>query len=83
MNKNASFNLGDHFISFIEAQIAQGRYNSASDVVHAALRLLEEQEIKLAALRAALVEGEASGQSTPFDFEAFVARKRDGETLAP
>ncbi|MGH6811112.1 MAG: type II toxin-antitoxin system ParD family antitoxin [Methylocella sp.] len=83
MNKNASFNLGDHFISFIEAQIAQGRYNSASDVVHAALRLLEEQEIKLAALRAALVEGETSGQSTPFDFEAFVARKRHGETLVP
>jgi antitoxin ParD1/3/4 len=30
----------------------------------------------MAALRAALVEGEKSGASTPFDFEAFVARKR-------
>ncbi len=83
MNKNAGLDLGDHFVSFIEAQIAQGRYVSASDVVHAALRLLEEQETKLAALRAALIEGETSGQSTPFDFEAFVARKRGGETLAP
>ncbi len=83
MNKNAGFSLGDHFISFIEAQIAQGRYNSASDVVHSALRLLEEQEIKLAALQAALIEAEASGQSTPFDFDAFIARKRNGETLAP
>jgi len=51
--------------------------------VHAALRLLEEQETKLAALRAALIEGETSGQSTPFDFEAFIARKRGAETLAP
>jgi len=83
MNKNSGLDLGDHFASFIDAQIAQGRYNSASDVVHAALRLLEEQETKLAALRAALIEGETSGQSTPFDFEAFIARKRGDETLAP
>jgi antitoxin ParD1/3/4 len=31
----------------------------------------------MAALRAALIEGEESGQSTPFDFEAFIARKRN------
>jgi antitoxin ParD1/3/4 len=83
MNKDTSLNLGDHFLSFIEAQVSQGRYDSAADVMRAALRLLEEQEIKLAALRAALIEGETSGQSTPFDFEAFIARKRDGETLVP
>ncbi|MGB6176080.1 MAG: type II toxin-antitoxin system ParD family antitoxin [Methylocella sp.] len=83
MNKNAGLDLGDHFVSFIEAQIAQGRYDSPSAVVHAALRLLEEQETKLAALRAALIEGETNGQSTPFDFEAFIARKRGAETLAP
>jgi antitoxin ParD1/3/4 len=76
MTKTANVDLGDHFASFIEAQIAQGRYDSAAEVVHAALRLLEEQETKLAALRAALIEGEASGQSTPFDFEAYIARKR-------
>ncbi|MGI8568382.1 MAG: type II toxin-antitoxin system ParD family antitoxin [Methylocella sp.] len=80
MNENAGFDLGDHFASFIEAQIAQGGYESAADVVRAALRLLDEQEVKLAALRAPLVEGEPSGQSTPFDFDAFVARKRDSET---
>ncbi|HLW70031.1 MAG TPA: type II toxin-antitoxin system ParD family antitoxin [Candidatus Binataceae bacterium] len=76
MSKNTSFSLGEHFNSFVETQVAQGRYNSASEVVRAGLRLLEEQEAKLAALRAALIEGEQSGASTPFDFEAFIARKR-------
>ena len=37
---------------------------------------LEEREAKLAALRAALDEGEASGAATPFDFETFIAEKR-------
>ena len=47
-----------------------------SDVVGADLRLLEEQEAKLDALRMALIEGEKSGASTSFDFEDFIARKR-------
>jgi antitoxin ParD1/3/4 len=38
--------------------------------------LLEEQEIRLGALRVALIEGEESGAATPFDLEAFIARKR-------
>jgi antitoxin ParD1/3/4 len=80
MSKNTSFSLGDHFSAFIEEQVDQGRYGSASDVVRAGLRLLEGEEAKLAALRAALIEGEQSGPSTPFDFEAFIARKRKAET---
>ncbi len=82
MGKNTSFSLGDHFSDFIAGQVAQGRYGNASDVVRAGLRLLEEQEAKLAALRAALSEGENSGQSAPFDFDAFIARKRGTETPA-
>lgn len=77
MSRNTSFSIGDHFGEFVAAQVEQGRYSSASDVVRAALRLLEEQEAKLTALRAALVEGEQSGSSIPFNFEAFVARKRN------
>jgi antitoxin ParD1/3/4 len=79
MSKNTSFSLGEHFTSFVEEQVEQGRYSSASDVVRAGLRLLEEQEARLAALRAALIEGEQSGASTPFDFEAFIACKRASE----
>jgi antitoxin ParD1/3/4 len=82
MSKNTSFSLGDHFTGFIEAQIAQGRYGSASDVVRAGLRLLEEHEAKLAALRSALVEGERSGPPEVFDLEAFVADKRRASALS-
>jgi antitoxin ParD1/3/4 len=73
MGKNTSFALGDHFASFIDMKVAEGRYGSASDVVRAGLRLLEQQETKLEALRAALIAGEESGRGEPFDVEAFLA----------
>lgn len=78
MSKNTSISLGDHFTAFIEAEVAKGRYASASEVVRASLRLLEEREAHLETLRAALIEGEESGPSKPFDFEAFLAAKREG-----
>jgi antitoxin ParD1/3/4 len=76
MNKNTSFSLGEHFADFVESQVALGRYGSASEVVRAGLRLLEDREAQLSALRTALVEGETSGASTPFDFGAFIAGKQ-------
>jgi antitoxin ParD1/3/4 len=75
--KNTSFSIGEHFMGFVDTQVQEGRYSNASDVIRAALRLLEERETKMAALRAALIEVEESGKSTPFDFEAFIARKRN------
>jgi antitoxin ParD1/3/4 len=81
--KNTSFSIGEHFIGFVESQVKEGRYGNASDVMRAALRLLEEREAKLSTLRAALVEGEESGPSTAFDFEAFVARKRHSKPKVP
>lgn len=76
VGKNTSFSLDEHYSDFIDGQIAAGRYRSASDVVRSALRLLEDRETQLGALRDALEAGERSGISTPFDFEAFLDRKR-------
>ena len=76
MVRNTSVSLGDHFTGFIHRRVESGRYSSASDVVRAGLRLLEEHETKVEALQNALVEGEMSGEATPFDFDAFIDRKR-------
>jgi antitoxin ParD1/3/4 len=76
MPKSNSVTVGEYFAEFIERQVAQGRYGSASDVVAAGLRLLEEREAKLEALRAALTEGEQSGAPTPFDIEEFLDEMR-------
>jgi antitoxin ParD1/3/4 len=72
MTKNTSVTVGDHFVDFIERQVRAGRYDSASDVVRAGLRLLEEHELKLERLRAALIEGEQSGEAMPFDLTQFI-----------
>lgn len=76
MTRNTSVTLGEHFTSFINAQVEAGRYGSASEVMRAGLRLLEEHEAKVKALQDALIEGEQSGEPRPFDFDAFKARKR-------
>lgn len=76
MAQNTSISLDDHFSDFLSREVSSGRYRSASEVVRAGLRLLEDQETLLTALRAALVEGEDSGTPEPFDFDAFVAAKK-------
>jgi len=70
MGKNTSISLGDHFENFIQKEISTGRYGSASDVVRTALRLLETEEKKIQALRAAIEEGEKSGMVENFDPQA-------------
>jgi antitoxin ParD1/3/4 len=83
MSKNTSIVLSDHFQTFIEGQISDGRYGSASEVVRAGLRLLEDRETRLTALRAALIEGEESGEPRPFDVEAFLSEMAETESSNP
>ena len=74
--KNTSVSLGEYFTDFIDTQVRAGRYGSASDVVRAGLRLLEEHNLKVKALQDALAAGEESGEPVPFDSESFLTRMR-------
>ncbi|WP_188043880.1 type II toxin-antitoxin system ParD family antitoxin [Changpingibacter yushuensis] len=76
MATNTSISLDDHFAAFLAREVATGRYRSASEVVRAGLRLLEDQETQIAALRSALIAGEESGRAEPFDFDAFIDAKK-------
>lgn len=78
MARNTSISLGDHLTRFIDRQVDGGRYGSASDVVRAGLRLLEERETRLEALRTALADGESSGPAEPFDIDTYLSGKRVG-----
>ena len=67
MNKNTSISLGNHFDSFVQNRISVGRYKNVSEVIRAGLRLLEEEESKIVALRQAIQEGIESGIANDFD----------------
>ena len=67
MAKNTSISLGNHFEEFIKEEIQSGRYNSASEVIRSALRLLEREEKKETELFRALQKGEESGFLKDFD----------------
>ncbi len=61
MPRNTSVGLGNHLDAFLAEQAEDGHYGSASEVLRAGLRLLEEHESRVRDLRAALIEGEESG----------------------
>ena len=74
MSRNTSVALGQHFSNFIDTQVKGARYGSASDVVRAGLRLLEEHETKVKALQDSLNAGLQSGEPRPFDSDSFLDR---------
>ncbi len=67
MGRNTSVSLGDYFEKFVDAKVAEGRFKNASEVIRAGLRLLEEDEAKVATLKIALQEGITSGSVKNFD----------------
>jgi len=83
MGRNTSISLGNHFENFIEHSISDGRFNNASEVIRAGLRLLEEEENKVIALRKAIDEGLKSGRAANFNAKKHLAllkskRKKNG-----
>ena len=72
MARTVTVALGPHYEEFIQSNIAGGRYNNASEVVRAALRKLEEDEVRLASLCSAIDEGDASPDVVGFDREDFL-----------
>lgn len=83
MAKNTSFILGDHFDAFVASQVSAGRYQNVADVIRSGLRLLEERETKLRALRHVLIEGEQSGIAGPLDMEQIKRQAREAAGLLP
>ncbi len=74
MARNTSILLGEHFEDFISAKISSGKYNSASEVIRTALRLLEAEELKTKTLTRALMQGEKSGHQKNFDPKAHLKK---------
>ena len=82
MGRNTSVSLGNHFESFVDNRVVAGRFKNASEVIRAGLRLLEEEEDKVIALKLAIKEGLESGIAEKFDakkhLEFLKSRKGNG-----
>ena len=77
MGELRSIKVDEKLAAFVEKQVENGRYGSASEVIEDALRLMQESDAaSLEAIRAAIQEGEDSGEPQPFDFDEFIEQKR-------
>lgn len=68
--------LGAHYEDYIRASIAGGRYSNVSEMIRAALRHLEEDEMRLGAFCAAIDAGDASPDVAGFDEESFIGEMK-------
>lgn len=73
MRRNTSVALGNYFEEFVENRISEGRYKNASEVIRAGLRLLEEEENRVIALKASIKEGLESGVAKDFNSKKHLA----------
>lgn len=75
--------LGTYFENFVRIKVEQGRYNNASEVIRAGLRLLEENEAHLQELKMAIDEGMESGIAAGFNpekhLESLKTKRRNGQ----
>lgn len=72
--KNTSISLGNYFDQFVQTQVSAGRYKNVSEVIRAGLRLLENEESKVIALKYAIQKGLDSPIVEDFDFEENLKR---------
>ena len=79
MGRNTSVSLGNHFEKFVDTRISAGRFQNASEVIRAGLRLLEEEESKLIALKNSINEGIESGFVTNFDSKKYLQKLKAGK----
>lgn len=77
MNKPVQVTIAEPYDSFVQAQLESGAFKSAEDVVEAGLKLLKEEQARIEWLRNALIEGENSGLSVPFDPEDLMDSVRE------
>lgn len=78
-----SFSLGEHWENFIKAQVETGRYATASEVLRTSLRILEQREARLEALRAAIKEGLDSPLDGDLDFDEIKRMGREAVARRP
>jgi len=76
MAKNTSIALGNHLDDFIDTQVSSGKYSSASEVVRAGLRMLEDHETKVARLQSELLKGESGETMTSDEYASSFMKKR-------
>lgn len=76
MGKVTSIDIDEELSAFIGKQIDQGHFQTVSEAVEAGLRLLQTRDNEIEAIRAAIIEGEESGEAEEFDFDAFLVEKR-------
>ncbi|MDL2352024.1 MAG: type II toxin-antitoxin system ParD family antitoxin [Pseudomonadota bacterium] len=75
-SKNTSIALGTPYTTFAKRKVETGEFGSTSEVVREAMRRYIAEDTELEALRQALIEGENSGPTQPWDLDDFLAERR-------
>lgn len=70
-----TISLTDQQNAWITAQVEAGRFTNDSELIRDLIRREQERMAEINTIRAALIEGEQSGEPQPFDFDQFKKRK--------